>query len=56
MFIYDLFNDALCSLDNTVFIHSFIHSFIYLHSMDIYMARKPVDIEIVNNKQDKSRQ
>jgi hypothetical protein len=26
-----------------------IHSFIYLHFMDPYMARKPVDIEIVND-------
>jgi hypothetical protein len=39
-----------------MFIHSFIHSFIYLHSMDPYMARKPVAIEIVNNKEAKLRQ
>jgi hypothetical protein len=31
-----------------------IHSFTYLHSMEPYMARKPVDIEIVNDN--KSRQ
>jgi hypothetical protein len=28
----------------------FSHTLIYLHSMDPYMARKPVDIEIVNVK------
>jgi hypothetical protein len=33
-----------------------IHSFILLHSMDPYMARKPVDIEIVNDNKDKSHQ
>jgi hypothetical protein len=33
--------------------HSLIHSFIHLHSMDPYMARKPVDIETVNKQQDK---
>jgi hypothetical protein len=31
----------LISLSHT----SFIHSFIYLHSMDPYMAREPVDIK-----------
>jgi hypothetical protein len=41
-----------------IFAVHFIHSLIYLrvHSMDPYMARKPVDIEIVNDKQDKSHQ
>jgi hypothetical protein len=27
----------------------YIHPFIHLHSMDPYTARKPVDIEIVND-------
>jgi hypothetical protein len=34
----------------------FIHSLIYIHSMDPYLARKPVDIEIVNDKQEELHQ